>query len=53
MRYTIWGPIVGLIIASFLFLLGFFGSNFNGFIIAAAVLVAIGLVGGLVADLKK
>jgi len=53
MRYIIWGPIVGLGIASFLFLLGFFGTNFNGFIITATVLVVIGLIVGLIADLKK
>jgi len=53
MRYIIWGPIIGLIIASFLFLLGFFGSNLNNFIITTVVLIAIGLILGLIIDLKK
>jgi len=50
MRYLIWGPVAGVVIASLLFLFGIFGTDANKFLIAAIVLVALGLIIGWYMD---
>jgi len=53
MRYTIWGPVAGLVITSVLFLINVFGTNVNAYLMTGAALVIIGLVVGLIMDFKK
>lgn len=53
MRYTIWGPVAGLIITSVLFLVNVFGINVNAYLITGGALVIIGLIAGLIMDFKK
>ena len=50
MRYTIWGPVLGLVIAAVLFLMGVFGLDANKPLITAVILVIIGLAGGWYLD---
>ena len=50
MRYTIWGPVAGLVIASLLFLFGAFGTDVNKPLFVAVILVALGLIVGWYMD---
>ncbi len=52
MRYVIWGPLAGLVIASFLFTFGAFGVNVNLALIVAVVLMVLGLLIGWFVDNK-
>ncbi|KAF0132836.1 MAG: hypothetical protein FD145_1541 [Candidatus Saganbacteria bacterium] len=49
-RYLVWGPIVGLALASFLFLFGYFGADIRMMLMATAVLSALGFIMGGIVD---
>ena len=53
MRYTIWGPVIGLSAGCLAFLLGIFGYNGSLFLSTTILLAAIGLVAGWFADSKN
>lgn len=50
MRYTIWGPVGGIVIACLLFLFGIFSTDANKFLIATIVLAVLGLIIGWYVD---
>ncbi|HTY13618.1 MAG TPA: hypothetical protein VMD02_05475 [Candidatus Omnitrophota bacterium] len=52
MRYVIWGPVAGLVIAAILFTFGAFGTDINLSLIAAVVLIVAGLIVGWFMDNK-
>ena len=53
MRYTVWGPVIGLLVLAVALLLNLFGPNLSSYIIAGVAFVLIGLIAGLVMDYKK
>jgi len=53
MRYTIWGPVLGLAIAAVIVNLGSFGINLNAYLATGGILIAVGLGIGLLIDYKK
>jgi len=50
MRYTIWVPVAGLVVASILFLFGAFGTDANKPMLVAVILVVLGLIVGWYMD---
>ncbi|MFA4967419.1 MAG: hypothetical protein WC624_04290 [Candidatus Margulisiibacteriota bacterium] len=50
MRYTIWGPVIGLALGSLLFTFGAFGISAKLFLGTTGVMIVIGLAVGWLAD---